>query len=57
MDSRLDSTSGCSVREATNDHRNPTFVISHHMPLERAAEARWMFDLKGDDALKIVLSA
>ena len=36
---------------------DPTFVISHRMPLDRAAEAYRLFDEKADNALKIVLSA
>jgi threonine dehydrogenase-like Zn-dependent dehydrogenase len=35
---------------------DPTFVISHRMPLEQAAEAYRIFDQKADNALKIVLS-
>jgi threonine dehydrogenase-like Zn-dependent dehydrogenase len=34
---------------------DPTFVISHHMPLDRTAEAYRIFDRKADGALKIVL--
>lgn len=36
---------------------DPTFVISHRMALEEAAEAYKLFDEKRDRALKIVLSA
>jgi len=35
---------------------DPTFVISHRMSLEQAAEAYRIFDQKADNALKIVLS-
>lgn len=35
---------------------DPTFVVSHRWPLERAAEAYEMFDNKEDNAVKVVLS-
>ncbi len=34
---------------------DPTFLISHHMPLNRAAEAYRVFDQKDDGVVKIVL--
>ncbi len=34
---------------------DPTFVITHHLPLERAPEAYRLFDRKEDGAVKIIL--
>lgn len=34
---------------------DPTFVISHRLPLAQAPEAYRLFDEKADQALKIVL--
>jgi threonine dehydrogenase-like Zn-dependent dehydrogenase len=36
---------------------DPTFVISHRLPLERAAEGYELFKEKKDDCVKVVLSA
>jgi threonine dehydrogenase-like Zn-dependent dehydrogenase len=36
---------------------DPSFVITHRMPLEQAPEAYEMFKNKADDCLKVVLSA
>jgi threonine dehydrogenase-like Zn-dependent dehydrogenase len=34
---------------------DPTFLITHHLPLERAPEAFKMFDQKSDEVLKVIL--
>jgi len=34
---------------------DPTFLISHHFPFEKAVEAYQLFDSKEDNALKIIL--
>ena len=37
------------------DMFDPTSIITHTMPLERAAEAYDIFDKKADDNIKVVL--
>ena len=34
---------------------DPTFIITHHLPLDRAAEAYRVFDRKEDGVRKVVL--
>ncbi len=40
-----------------NGEIDPSFVITHRMPLERAPEAYETFKHKRDDCVKVVLSA
>lgn len=40
-----------------NGDLDPTFIITHRMPLEQAAEAYDLFKKKQDDCVKVVLSA
>jgi threonine dehydrogenase-like Zn-dependent dehydrogenase len=40
-----------------NGEIDPTFVITHRMPLEEAPKGYELFKQKQDDCLKVVLSA
>lgn len=43
------------LRRVQSGEIDPTFVITHHLPLSRAAEAYRIFDQKAHNVLKVVL--